>query len=38
MFFNPNDEWQVNSETLLVKFCDENTIVLPYAEEVGRTG
>ncbi len=32
-FQNPEDEWQVNSETLFVEILDENNTVLPYGEE-----
>ncbi|MBP6551496.1 MAG: phenylacetate--CoA ligase family protein [Flavobacterium sp.] len=32
-FQNPNGEWQVNSETLLVEILDENNTVLPYGKE-----
>ncbi len=32
-FQNPNDEWQVNSETLFVEVLDNNDNVLPNGEE-----
>ena len=32
-FQNPNDEWQVNSETLFVEILDDKNNVLPYGEE-----
>jgi phenylacetate-CoA ligase len=32
-FQNPNNEWQINSETLLVEILDENNKVLPFGEE-----
>ena len=32
-FENPNGEWQINAETLLVEILDENNNVLPYGEE-----
>ncbi|WP_396169444.1 phenylacetate--CoA ligase family protein [Flavobacterium sp.] len=32
-FQNPENEWQVNSETLFVEIIDENNIVLPYGKE-----
>lgn len=32
-FQNPNDEWQVNSETLFVEIVDEQNNVLPYGKE-----
>ena len=32
-FQNPNDEWQVNSETLFVEILDKNNNVLPYGKE-----
>ena len=32
-FQNPNNSWQVNSETLFVEILDENDKVLPYGEE-----
>jgi len=32
-FQNPNNEWQINSETLLVEIVDENNRVLPLGEE-----
>lgn len=32
-FQNPNDEWQVNSETLYVEVLDDNNKALPYGEE-----
>ena len=32
-FQNPNDEWQVNSETLYVEILDEHDNILPYGEE-----
>lgn len=32
-FQNPNDEWQVNAETLYVEIVDENNTVLPYGKE-----
>ena len=32
-FQNPNDEWQVNSETLFVEILDENNNVLPNGKE-----
>jgi phenylacetate-CoA ligase len=32
-FQNPNGEWQVNSETLLVEILDENNTVLPNGKE-----
>ena len=32
-FQNPDDEWQVNSETLFVEILDENNTVLPYGKE-----
>lgn len=32
-FQNPQNEWQVNSETLLVEILDVNNKVLPYGEE-----
>lgn len=34
-FENPNNEWQVNAETLFVEILDDNNNVLPYGE-VGR--
>ncbi|WP_284650978.1 phenylacetate--CoA ligase family protein [Flavobacterium terrisoli] len=32
-FQNPQDEWQVNSETLFVEILDEKNNVLPYGKE-----
>ncbi|MEZ4796944.1 MAG: phenylacetate--CoA ligase family protein [Flavobacteriaceae bacterium] len=32
-FQNPNNEWQINSETLFVEILDENSKVLPYGEK-----
>jgi len=32
-FQNPDDEWQVNSETLFVEILDENNTILPYGKE-----
>ncbi|ENA1802454.1 phenylacetate--CoA ligase family protein [Flavobacterium psychrophilum] len=32
-FQNPNDEWQVNAETLFVEILDENNNALPYGKE-----
>jgi phenylacetate-CoA ligase len=32
-FQNPNDEWQVNSETLFVEILDDDDNVLPYGKE-----
>jgi phenylacetate-CoA ligase len=32
-FQNPNDEWQVNSETLFVEILDDENNVLPYGKE-----
>ena len=32
-FQNPNDEWQVNSETLFVEILDENNQPVPYGTE-----
>ena len=32
-FQNPNDEWQVNSETLFVEILDENNQSVPYGKE-----
>ena len=32
-FENPNNQWQVNSESLFVEILDENDIKLPYGEE-----
>ncbi|WP_299098139.1 phenylacetate--CoA ligase family protein [uncultured Winogradskyella sp.] len=32
-FQNPEDEWQLNSETLFIEILDENDSVLPYGEE-----
>jgi phenylacetate-CoA ligase len=32
-FQNPDDEWQLNSETLFVEILDENDKVLPYGKE-----
>ena len=32
-FQNPNDEWQVNSETLFVEILDENNQPVPYGKE-----
>lgn len=32
-FQNPNDEWQVNSETLFVEVLDDDDNLLPYGEE-----
>ena len=32
-FQNPNDEWQINSETLFVEILDENNQILPYGDE-----
>ena len=32
-FQNPNDEWQVNSETLFVEILDENNTILPHGKE-----
>ncbi|TXD83944.1 phenylacetate--CoA ligase family protein [Subsaximicrobium wynnwilliamsii] len=32
-FQNPNDQWQVNSESLFVEILDPNNQVLPYGEE-----
>ncbi|AWI27174.1 phenylacetate--CoA ligase family protein [Flavobacterium pallidum] len=32
-FQNPQDEWQVNAETLFVEILDEHNNVLPYGEE-----
>ncbi|WP_395060441.1 phenylacetate--CoA ligase family protein [Flavobacterium sp.] len=32
-FQNPNNEWQVNSETIFVEILDENNNVLPYGKE-----
>lgn len=32
-FQNPNDEWQINSETLFVEILDENNHPLPYGKE-----
>ena len=32
-FQNPNDEWQVNSETLFVEILDDNNTVLPFGKE-----
>ena len=32
-FQNPNNEWQVNSETLFVEILDESNNVLPYGKE-----
>lgn len=32
-FQNPNDKWQINSETLYVEILDENDHILPYGEE-----
>jgi len=32
-FQNPNDEWQINSETLFVEILDSANKVLPYGEE-----
>ena len=32
-FQNPNEEWQVNSETLFVEILDEHNTVLPFGEE-----
>ncbi len=32
-FQNPEGEWQVNSETLIVEILDENNTVLPYGKE-----
>jgi phenylacetate-CoA ligase len=32
-FQNPNNEWQVNSETLFVEILDENNAVLPNGKE-----
>ncbi len=32
-FQNPNDEWQINSETLFVEILDENNQPLPYGKE-----
>lgn len=32
-FQNPNDEWQVNAETLFVEIVDENHQSLPYGQE-----
>jgi phenylacetate-CoA ligase len=32
-FQNPNNEWQINSETLLVEILDENNNVVPLGEE-----
>ena len=32
-FQNPNNEWQINSETIFVEVLDKEGIVLPYGEE-----
>ncbi|MEN9910018.1 MAG: hypothetical protein RLZZ540_3177 [Bacteroidota bacterium] len=32
-FENPENEWQINSETLFVEILDENNKVLPYGQE-----
>jgi phenylacetate-CoA ligase len=32
-FQNPNDEWQITSETLWVEILDENNNILPYGQE-----
>jgi len=32
-FQNPNDEWQVNSETLYIEVLDDDNNVLPYGKE-----
>ena len=32
-FQNPNNEWQINSETLFVEILDENNTVLPHGKE-----
>jgi len=32
-FQNPNDEWQINAETLYVEIVDENNAVVPYGKE-----
>lgn len=32
-FQNPNEEWQINAETLFVEILDENNNVLPYGQE-----
>lgn len=32
-FQNPNDEWQVNAETLFIEILDENNNALPYGKE-----
>ena len=32
-FQNPQDEWQVNSETLFLEILDENNNVLPFGQE-----
>ncbi|MES2748522.1 MAG: phenylacetate--CoA ligase family protein, partial [Bacteroidota bacterium] len=32
-FQNPNNDWQVNSETLYVEILDDNNAVLPYGKE-----
>ncbi|OUS01659.1 AMP-binding protein [Flavobacteriales bacterium 33_180_T64] len=32
-FQNPNNEWQLNSETLFVEILDDNDTILPYGEE-----
>jgi phenylacetate-CoA ligase len=32
-FQNPNDEWQVNSETIFVEILDDDNNVLPYGKE-----
>lgn len=32
-FQNPDNEWQINSETLFVEILDENNNVLPYGEK-----
>ena len=32
-FQNPNDEWQVNAETLFIEVLDENNQPLPHGEE-----
>ncbi|MBA4277061.1 phenylacetate--CoA ligase family protein [Flavobacterium sp.] len=32
-FQNPEDEWQVNSETLFVEILDENNTALPYGKK-----
>lgn len=32
-FQTPNDEWQVNAETLFVEILDDNNNVLPYGQE-----